>query len=63
MKRRGTVITQAKAGEVDSMVPDMPKRTVMNALLVAALGLPGTSLVGGFAYFFVPPSAGGGGGG
>jgi cytochrome b6-f complex iron-sulfur subunit len=41
----------------------MAKRNVMNLLLVGALGLPGTSLLGGFAYYFVPPSAGGGGAG
>ena len=33
----------------------MGKRNVMNLLLVGAIGLPATSLVGGFAYFFVPP--------
>jgi len=43
-------------------VPDMGKRNVMNLLLVGAIGLPATSLVGGYAYFFVPPSTGGGGG-
>ena len=41
----------------------MAKRNVMNLLLVGALGLPGTTLLGGFAYYFVPPSAGGGGAG
>jgi hypothetical protein len=41
----------AAAGEV----PDMGKRNVMNLLLVGAIGLPATSLIGGYAYFFVPP--------
>ena len=41
----------------------MAKRNVMNLLLVGALGLPGTTLLGGFAYYFVPPSSGGGGSG
>ena len=44
-------------------VQDMAKRNVMNLLLVGALGLPGTTLLGGFAYYFVPPSSGGGGSG
>ena len=33
----------------------MGKRNVMNLLLVGAIGLPATSLIGGYAYFFVPP--------
>lgn len=48
---------------VSEEVPDMNKRSLMNLLLVGAIGLPGTSLVGGYAYFFVPPSSGGGEGG
>ena len=52
-----------KAAGTPSMVPDMNKRNLMNLALVGALGLPGTSLIGGYAYFFVPPSAGGGAGG
>ena len=43
------------AAAVSGEVPDMGKRNVMNLLLVGAIGLPATSLVGGFAYFFVPP--------
>ena len=35
-------------------VPDRQKRTLMNLLLVGALGLPGTALLGPFVYFFVP---------
>ena len=38
--------------------PDMAKRNTMNLILVAAVGLPGSSLLGGYAYFFVPPSSG-----
>ena len=45
------VVAAAVSGEV----PDMGKRNVMNLLLVGAIGLPATSLGGGFAYFFVPP--------
>ena len=43
------------AAAVSGDVPDMGKRNVMNLLLVGAIGLPATSLVGGYAYFFVPP--------
>lgn len=35
-------------------VPDREKRNVMNLLLVGALGLPGTAMLGSFANFFVP---------
>jgi len=56
---RSVVRASGAVGEV----PDMGKRNVMNLLLVGAIGLPATSLVGGFAYFFVPPGGGGGGGG
>merc|ERR1712032_598915 len=41
----------------------MDKRNTMNLLLVGALGLPGLSLAGGYAFFFVPPGSGGGSGG
>ncbi|ABO94328.1 Rieske iron-sulfur protein of cytochrome b6f [Ostreococcus lucimarinus CCE9901] len=56
-----TVVPRAASASAD--VPDMTKRSVMNLLLVGAIGLPATSLIGGYAYFFVPPSAGGGGAG
>ena len=46
------VAASAASGEV----PDMGKRTLMNGLLLGAVGLPAASLAGGFAYFFVPPS-------
>ncbi|KAK3243414.1 hypothetical protein CYMTET_46932 [Cymbomonas tetramitiformis] len=59
--KKAAVTSMSAAASED--VPDMGKRTVMNLLLVGALGLPGTSLLGSYAYFFVPPSAGGGGGG
>jgi len=48
---------------VPAEVPDMNKRNIMNLLLVGAIGLPGVSLAGGFAFFFVPPGGGGGDGG
>jgi len=55
------IVSMAAAASED--VPDMNKRNIMNLALVGALGLPGTCLVGGYAYFFVPPSSGGGAGG
>ena len=36
-------------------VPDMAKRNTVNLLLLGAIGLPGTYLAGGYAYFFYPP--------
>jgi len=54
------VVSMAAAAED---VPDMNKRNIMNLALVGALGLPGTCLVGGYAFFFVPPSGPGGGAG
>ena len=49
------VARTVKAAAASGEVPDMGKRNVMNLLLVGAIGLPATSLVGGCAYFFVPP--------
>ena len=62
LKARPTRMTarmSAAAGEV----PDMNKRNVLNLMLLGAVGLPGTAMLGGYAYFFVPKSAGGSGGG
>merc|ERR1719453_3049573 len=52
-------VVMAEAG---GFVPDMQRRTIMNFLLAGAVGVPGLSLVGGYAWFFLPPSGGGGGG-
>ena len=51
-KRTVSRVVRSAAASAD--VPDMGKRNVMN-LLVGAIGLPATSLLGGYAYFFVPP--------
>jgi len=59
LKSRSTTRMAAAAGEV----PDMNKRNVLNLMLLGAVGLPGTAMLGGYAWFFVPKSAGGGGGG
>lgn len=52
---KASVARNTVASAVSGEVPDMGKRNVMNLLLVGAIGLPATSLVGGYAYFFVPP--------
>ena len=52
-KRTVSRVVRSAAASAD--VPDMGKRNVMNLLLVGAIGLPATSLLGGYAYFFVPP--------
>jgi cytochrome b6-f complex iron-sulfur subunit len=63
--RAAPVQTRAAAGgtALNEMVPDRSKRTTMNWLLVGGLGLPGTAMLGPFAYFFKPniPGAGTGG--
>mmetsp|Transcript_20446 Transcript_20446/g.61566 ORF Transcript_20446/g.61566 Transcript_20446/m.61566 type:complete len:220 (+) Transcript_20446:87-746(+) len=62
--RRGMPVVRAQGASVlNEMVPDRAKRTTMNWLLVGALGLPGLSLAGPFAYFFKPAGGGGGTGG
>lgn len=53
--RKTTKSSVVRAAAAAGEVPDMGKRNVMNLLLVGAIGLPATSLVGGYAYFFVPP--------
>jgi len=60
---RATVSKAVRAAASTGEYPDMTKRNLLNLALVGAVGLPGTTLVGGFAYFFVPPRAAGGGGG
>lgn len=47
-------------GEV-SFVPDMPRRTAMNGILVGAVGVSTLGLAVPFIAFFVPPGGGGGG--
>jgi len=52
---------QAGPGEV--FVPDMPRRTTMNAILVGSVGVSVLGLAVPYLAFFVPKSGGGGGGG
>ena len=50
-RRAGGVDVRAAAA---GFVPDMPRRQLMNALLLGAVGLPATSMLAAYAYFFVP---------
>ncbi len=42
-----------------TFVPDMQRRTIMNCLLLASVGVPVVWMLGGFLYFLVPPSGSG----
>jgi cytochrome b6-f complex iron-sulfur subunit len=59
-KRR---VAATVASGAPAYVPDMGRRNTVNLLLLGAVGLPGSLLAGGYAYFFVPPGSGGTGGG
>merc|ERR1712157_573417 len=54
---------KVRAAGAGGFVPDMPRRNIMNLLLVAAAGLPATTMLGAYAFFFVPQGGGGGGAG
>ena len=60
-RRAGAVAVRAAAA--GGFVPDMPRRNVMNLLLLGAVGLPATTMLGAYAFFFVPKGSGGGGAG
>ena len=49
------------AGGEGAFVPDMPRRSTMNAILVGAVGVSVLGLAVPYLAFFVPPSSGGGG--
>ena len=51
-KRASSVVAMSGA---PAYVPDMAKRNTVNLLLLGAIGLPGGSMLAGYAYFFVPP--------
>ena len=55
-RTRGRCASAVRAAAAAGDVPDMGKRSLMNALLLGAIGAPTAALAGGFAYFFVPPS-------
>ena len=51
------------AGPGEIFVPDMPRRTTMNAILVGSIGVTVLGLAVPYLAFFVPQGSGGGGGG
>ena len=51
------------AGGEGAFVPDMPRRSTMNAILVGAVGVSTLGLAVPYLAFFVPNTGGGGGGG
>uniref|UniRef100_A0A7S1THJ4 plastoquinol--plastocyanin reductase n=1 Tax=Compsopogon caeruleus TaxID=31354 RepID=A0A7S1THJ4_9RHOD len=61
---RGTPVRMmaASAASADE-VPDMNKRITMNLLLAGTVGVPATSILAAYAYFFLPKGAGSVGGG
>lgn len=53
----------AEAGPGEIFVPDMPRRTTMNAILVGAVGVSTLGLAVPYLAFFVPAGGGSGSGG
>jgi len=58
--RRSEAVMSAMESD---FVPDMQRRTIMNLIVVGAVGIPAVWMAGSYAYFFYPPSKGGPGGG
>ena len=56
----GTLPLAMSSGE---FVPDLQRRTIMNAVLLSGVSLPVAWLGGGFIYFLVHPGSGGAGDG
>lgn len=54
---------QAEAGPGEIFVPDMPRRTTMNAILLGAIGVSTLGLAVPYLAFFVPAGGGSGTGG
>merc|ERR1712046_551583 len=52
----------AEAGPGEVFVPDMPRRTTMNAILLGAIGVSTLGLAVPYLAFFVPAGGGGSGG-
>jgi cytochrome b6-f complex iron-sulfur subunit len=50
----------AEAAEEGGFVPDMPRRKLMNNILLGAVGLNVAGLAVPYVAFFVPKSSGGG---
>ena len=53
----------ASAGTIESPVPDMYKRNLMNLILLGSLAATVGTLGGPFLFYFYPAGAGGGGSG
>jgi len=60
--RKLTVSMSGSPGET-AFVPDMTRRTTMNNILVASVGISVLGLAAPYLSFFVPPGTGGGSGG
>jgi cytochrome b6-f complex iron-sulfur subunit len=56
-------LRMAEAGPGEIFVPDMPRRTTMNAILVGAVGVSTLGLAVPYLAFFVPAGGAGGSGG
>lgn len=56
-------LRMAEAGPGEVFVPDMPRRTTMNNILVSAVGVSTLGLAIPYLAFFVPAGSGGGAGG
>ncbi len=54
---------EAAVGPGEVFVPDMPRRTTMNAILLGAIGVSTLGLAVPYLAFFVPAGGGGGGNG
>merc|ERR1711937_1009572 len=63
VSRRANGGVKVRAAAAGGFVPDMNRRNIMNLLLVGAAGLPATTMLGAYAFFFVPQGSGGGGAG
>jgi cytochrome b6-f complex iron-sulfur subunit len=53
----------SESGPGEIFVPDMPRRTTMNTILVSAIGVSTLGLAVPYLAFFVPQGSGGAGGG
>lgn len=62
-KKPSTAVVRMAAAEGADMVPDMNKRNIMNLLLVGAISVPATGILGSWLWFLYPHIKGGAGGG
>jgi cytochrome b6-f complex iron-sulfur subunit len=59
----GRQMSMEAAGPGEIFVPDMPRRSAMNAILLGSIGVSVLGLAVPYLAFFVPQTGGGGGGG